>query len=89
MSCNKNYQKAFDKKLTKRFTKTYKFDNHGINKFTLLLRKGAYSYMDGLEKFNKRSLPEKKDYCNPFNMENIILLIQITSTQKECVKNLK
>ena len=30
-----------------------------------------YNYMDGWEKFNETSLPEKEDFCNDINMENI------------------
>ena len=44
LCCNKNYQKKFDKILKKRFGNTYTFSNHDTNKFTLLLRKGVYSY---------------------------------------------
>ena len=39
-----NYKKRFDEKLKKRFVNTYKFSNHDINKFILLLRKGIYPY---------------------------------------------
>ena len=31
--CNENYQQKFDENLKKRFFNTYKFSNHGINKF--------------------------------------------------------
>ena len=34
---NKSYQKKFDKNVKKRFASTYKFSNHDINKFILLL----------------------------------------------------
>ena len=37
--CNKNYQHKFDEMLKGRFFHTWKFPNHGNNKFTLLLRK--------------------------------------------------
>ena len=61
---NKNYQKKFDENfffLKKIFFNTYKFSNHGINKFILLLRKGVcpYKYMDNWDKFNEISLPGK------------------------------
>ena len=39
--CNKDYQKKFDEKLKEQFFNTYKFSNHDINKFTLLLRRGV------------------------------------------------
>ena len=44
LCCNKNYQKKKKKKigenLKKRSVNTYKFSNHDIIKFILLLRKG-------------------------------------------------
>ena len=33
LSCNKDYSNKFDDKLKKRFKKTFKFSNNGINKF--------------------------------------------------------
>ena len=44
------------------FKNTFNFSNNDINKFVLLLRKGAYpyEYMDDWEKFNKTALPEKE-----------------------------
>ena len=38
-----------------------------------MLRKGVYhyEYMDDLEKFNETSLPEKEDFYNHLNMEDI------------------
>ena len=52
---------------------TYKFSNHDINKFILLLRKGVYpyEYMDDWEKFNETSLPEKENFYSNLNMEDI------------------
>ena len=38
LSCNKIYQRQFNEKLKERFFNTYKFSNHGYNKFILLLR---------------------------------------------------
>ena len=66
------YQK-FDEKLKVRFFNPYKFSNDDKNKFILLLGKGAhpYKYMDDWEKFNKKSLPEKEDFYNHLNMEDI------------------
>ena len=57
LSGNKNYQKAFDEDLKKRFANTCTFANHDINKFILLLRKNAYpyEYLDDWEKFNETS----------------------------------
>ena len=44
-----------------------------INKFVLLLRKGAYpyEYMDNWEKFDETSLPNKESFYSNLNMENI------------------
>ena len=44
MCCNKNYQKQFGENLKKRFFNRYKFLNHDINKFILLLQKDIYPY---------------------------------------------
>ena len=73
MCCNKNYQHKFDEKLKEQFFNTYKFCNHVNNKFILLLRKGVYSfeYMDDLEKFEGKSLPEKEHFYSHLNMEDI------------------
>ena len=71
--CNKNYQQKFDEKLKRQFFNTYQFSDHDINKFILLLWKGAYpyEYMDDWEKFNETSLPEKEDFYSHLNMGNI------------------
>ena len=52
---NKNCQKNLHENLKKRFANIYKFSNHDINKFILLLRKGvcSYGYMDDWENFSK------------------------------------
>ena len=44
-----------------KFKNTFTFSNNDINKFTLLLRKGVYSYeyMDDSDKFNKTFLLDK------------------------------
>ena len=47
--------KNFDKKLKKRFVKTYKLSNHDIIKFNLLLRKSVYGY----EYMDDRETPMK------------------------------
>ena len=43
---------------------TYKFSNHDIKKFVLLLQKGVYPYefMEDWEKFDETSLPKKEDF---------------------------
>ena len=73
LCCNKNYQQKFDEKLKEQFFNSYKFSDHGDNKFTELLRKGVclYEYVDDWEKFNETSLPEKGDFHNHWNMEDI------------------
>ena len=73
MCCHKNYERKFNEDVKKRFNDTYKFSNHYINKFILLLGKGVYSYecMDDWEKFNEASLPEKEDFYNHLNMADI------------------
>ena len=45
--CNKIYQKSFDKNLKTRVINRYKFPNHDMSKFILLLRKVVcpYEYM--------------------------------------------
>ena len=73
LCCNKSYQQKFDEKLKERFFNIYKFSNHDNNRFTLLLWKGVYpyEYMDDWEKFNEKSFPEKEDFYNHLNMEDI------------------
>ena len=47
--------------LIKKFPNTYKFCIGDINKFILLLRKGAYPY-EHRERFGETSLPDKKAF---------------------------
>ena len=56
-------KKKSDEDLKKWFANTYKFSNHDIKTFILLLRKGVYPYesMDQREKFNERQLTEKSN----------------------------
>ena len=63
-----------DEILKKRFANTYKFSNHDINKFILLVWKGVNTYecMDDCEKFDEISLPKKEEFCYHWNMEDII-----------------
>ena len=72
-TCEKNYEKDFNKELIKRFPNTYNFCDNDLNKFILLLRKGVYpyEYMDNLERFNETSLPDKESFYSSLNMENI------------------
>ena len=73
LCCNSDYQKTFDENLKKQFFNTHKFSNRDINKFILLLQEGVYpyEYMDEWEKFNETSVPEKEDFYNHLNMEDI------------------
>ena len=51
----------------------YEFSDGDINKFILLLRKGVYpyEYMDGLERFDETTLPDKEAFYGSLNMEDI------------------
>ena len=62
-----------DENLKEQLFDTYKFSNHDNNKFILLLPIGVYhyEYMGDWEKFNETSLPEKGDFYNHLNMEDI------------------
>ena len=66
--CNKSINELIEK-----FPRIYQFCNGGLNKFVLLLRKGVspYEYMDSWERFNKTSLPPKKDFYSELNLEHI------------------
>ena len=72
LCCNKNYQHEFDEKLKERVFNTYKFSNHGNNKFILFLRKDIYpyKYMDDWEKFNETLLSKKEDFYSHLNIED-------------------
>ena len=72
-SCNKNYEKDFNKELIKRFGNIYNFCDKDLHKFILLLRKGVYpyEYMDNWERFDETSLPDKESFYSNLNMENI------------------
>ena len=49
------------------------FGNGYINKFILLLRKGGYpyKYMDGWERFDEKSLPDKEAFYSSLNVEDV------------------
>ena len=53
--------KRHDGNLKKQFAITYKFSNHDVNKFILLLRKGVHpcEFTSDSEKIDKTLLPEK------------------------------
>ena len=71
-SCEKNYEKDFNKDLIQRFANTYSFCKYN-DKFILLLRKGVYpyEYMDNWERFNETLLPNKENFYSNLNMEDI------------------
>ena len=52
----------------------YKFSNHDINMFILLLQKGVYpyEYTEDCKKFNETSSPGKEDLYSHLNMEDLI-----------------
>ena len=57
----------------KKFKNTYKFCNEDIDKFMLLLRRGAYpyEYMDDWSRFDEEKVPGKSDFYCSLNMEEI------------------
>ena len=59
--------------LIKKFPNTHKCCNNNTNKFNLLLRKGVYlyEYMDGCERFDEISLPDKKSFYSELNLQDI------------------
>ena len=58
----------FDEKIRERFFfNSPKFSYHDNNKFILLLRKNAYPYECGWEKFSETPLP-KKDFYRHLDM---------------------
>ena len=69
LSYNKNYLNKLDEELKNRLKNMFTFSNNDINKFILLLRKGAYlyEYIDECETFNETSFP-KKDFYSNLNM---------------------
>ena len=71
--CKNNYEKDFHKELIQRFANIYEFWNGDLNKIVLLLRKGVYpfQYMDSWERFNEKSLPDKKAFYSNLIMAKI------------------
>ena len=57
--CKKNYEKDFNKELTKRFKIIFEFCDKDINQFILLLRKGVYTLIVGKD-LMKHHFPIKK-----------------------------
>ena len=71
--CGKEYKKGFNKELIKRFSNTYEFCDSDMDKFLILLRKGVYpyEYMDGWDRFNEKTLPNKELFYSSLMMEDI------------------
>ena len=63
----------FDEDLKEGFANTNLFYKGDINKFVLMLQKGAYpyEYMDALKKFNDPSLSKKEEFYSNLNMDDI------------------
>ena len=59
--------------LSEKFPNTYRFCNRYLNKFSLLLRKGAYpyEYMDSWGRFKETELPDKESFYSELNKESI------------------
>ena len=59
--------------LIKKFPNTYEFFNGDINKFVLLLKKGAYpyEYMDSWKRSDEKSLPYKEAFYSELYLEDI------------------
>ena len=73
IDCGKEYTKGFNKELKKRFSNTYEFCDSDMDKFFILLRKGVYpyEYMDGWDRFNEKTLPNKESFYSSLMMEDI------------------
>ena len=59
--------------LGEKFPNIYRFCNRDLNKYSLLLRKGVYSYeyMDSWEKFIETELLDKESFYSELNKEGI------------------
>ena len=70
--CNGTSTKSINK-LIEKFSSVYQFCDCDLNKFVLLLRKGAHphEYMDSWKKFNETSLSPKKAFYSKLNLEDI------------------
>ena len=73
IDCEEEYEKEINKELIERFANTYKFCDNNLNKFIMLLRKGAYpyEYIDGWDKFNEKIIPSKELFYSNLTLENI------------------
>ena len=70
--CGKRCFKSINGSI-KDFPTLHQFCNGDLNKFVLLLRKGAYpyEYMDSWEKLHKTSLPDKEAFYYKLDEKNI------------------
>ena len=70
--CGKGYNKLINEAV-KNLPARYQFCNGNLNKFILLLRKGAYpyKYMDSWEKFDETSIPPEEASYSKLNEEGI------------------
>ena len=59
--------------MIEKFLNTYQFCDEDINKFVLLLTKGAYpyKYLDSWKWFDETSLPNKKAFYSELYLEDI------------------
>ena len=73
LSCKKVYSNKTNEEFKKKLKNTFKFSNNDVNKFMLLLRKGAYpyEYIDDWKKFNETTLPEKEQFYSSLNKVDI------------------
>ena len=64
LSWNKTYSDRVNEESKNKLKCTFNFSNNDINKFILLLRKGAYpyEYMGELEKFKETELLKKEKF---------------------------
>ena len=75
LSRNKDHSRKLDEKFKKRFKNSFKLPNNDINKFFLLLRKGIYlcQYMDSWQRFDKKSLPDKKPFYSELYKKILVM----------------
>ena len=75
LSRNKDHSRKLDEKFKKRFKNPFKLPNNDINKFFLLLRKGIYlcQYMDSWQRFDKKSLPDKKPFYSELYKKILVM----------------
>ena len=67
--CKNEWEEPFEHKLIENFPSVYELCEGDLDKFILLLKKGAYpyEYIDSWEKFEKTTLPNKKYFHSELN----------------------